>query len=230
MKIKTLMRGVICLWIGAFTGQAAVIVTTGTLPPTEFEVANPLPEEDIGSLSWRWTTENDRRDIGQQFQVAEAFTLSSIVIHSPGASPTTDTRNFSVIIESFADTSLSSARTTVSEQTGVLPSIGLGGYLTFELETPVAIEANTRYGFRLAFAEPLSTNSYAVQQVVGQTSYPYAHYQINYSSSSTPSGLNARMVFYLVPIPEPTSGVLLLGAVAGIGVLGRRRKTTVRHP
>lgn len=196
------------------SARADVTVTYSTNAPITAAVSNPVT--GYTTLSWKWTTDSpttDQRDVGQTFAVAESFTLDEIVLFTPGASATSTNRNFTLIIESFATNSVTSARTTVSSQTGVLPHLGSGNrYVSFSLDTPVVINTNITYGFRLSFDDPNAVNSMTFFYTL-QTAYPNGTaYNINYSSSSTPAALNSDMAFYLVPEPSVFS-------LAGLGLL-----------
>jgi hypothetical protein len=203
-------------------GASAVIVTVSSSAPTEnIELSNVGTQ--LTTTSVRWTTPTNKRDLGQTFTVEEAFDLSSLVIYTPGASPTTVERAFTLTIESFANSSVTSTRTTVSAQSGVLQNMGSGNqYVTFTLDTPVHIAANTVYGFRLGFdtedASSLLVLSYQGTYAGG------VGYQIDYSVSSTPSAVANDVGFYLVAVPEPSAAALLTFGAVGIAGLRRRHK------
>lgn len=195
------------------SARANVTVTYNTTAPTTAVVSNSVT--GYTTLSWKWMTDSpttDQRDVGQTFMVSTGFTLDQIVLFTPGASAGTD-RPFTLTIESFATNSVTSARTTVSTQAGVLPHLGSGNrYVSFTLDTPVSIAANQTYGFRLSFDDPGAQNSMTFSYTLSTAYGNGTAYQINYATSSDPSALNSDMAFYLVPEPS-------IAALAGLGLL-----------
>jgi len=229
------------LLLSASPRAAAAVLVTHTpsadfTPPIAPAVANPPGDSSMTTITWRWVDDTKHRDVGQQFQVDTTFTLSSIVLLVSSGNVTADT-GFTLVVEQFANStststaSVTSERTEISSQSGLLPSISQAGYLTFQLEEPVSIEAGKRYGFRLIFDDESSTNSVVWQVASGGGSYLYPQYMIDYAESTTPAAANSRAIFYLVPIPEPSSTALLLGlgALVAFVPLLLKRSGNCRH-
>jgi hypothetical protein len=207
---------------------AQVIVTASVSAPTDnIILSNTAPTTTNLSFLYTGSGAGEQRDVGQTFTVASAVDLDKVVLFQIGASATTSsTRNFTLTIESFATTLVDSARTLVSEQTGVLQSLPSGNqWVTFDLGTSVSLSAGTVYGFRFAFTTMDATSAFRLDQ---NSSYAGGTgYQIVYSTSSTPSAVSDAR-FYLQTVPEASTVAL---AVAGGSVLmlivRRRRQSSI---
>lgn len=221
MKKPILLLAIISNLLIVEKGLGAVMVTYKETAPTGDIVLSNTGTQTT-SLAVRSTPALGKRDVGQTFTVTEGFTLGSVVLYTPGASPSSITRNFTLTIESFATSSVSSVRTLVSAQSGVLPSLGLGGiYITFDLDTPVNINSGVVYGFRLGFDTEDATSSIPLSfqgSYAGGTGY-----QIDYSSSANPTALSSDLAFYLVADPIPESSALFMAGLGAVCLLWYRR-------
>lgn len=225
-----------------FTSSAfsAVTVTYSPTAPTENilkSVPLPIPANRAGN-TWKWIeTAQPYNEVGQLFTSDFAFELESISLYTAGASSAGGyTRTFTLFIDEFTGATLNGGRTTVWSQTGVLPSLGLGGqYVNFDLGDSVAIETDKIYGFRLAFNEQTPNSSMAITlSNLGTQPFGEHFYYYNPSTSSNLVSISTQSaVYYMTGVAIPEPGTALLGVLGGIGLMlrhtgcDRRKKKNV---
>ncbi|HWL52730.1 MAG TPA: PEP-CTERM sorting domain-containing protein [Chthoniobacteraceae bacterium] len=224
-KATFLHTGAFLLFAFATDGSGAVLVDyTKELPVEPIAISNPVTLP-TNSLSTRWTPANGRRDMGQMFRSDEDFSLHQIILYAPGASPTTVERPFTVYIEDYTGTSVSTFKSVVSQQGGVLPSLGEGQYVVLTLTQPVAITADTNYSFRLAFDQSQESNALALYLNPSSSYSSGTAFQMDFSGTGARSNLNGDMAFYLIAIPEPATYSYLAFGLVGLSLLGRVRRS-----
>jgi len=213
---------------------AQVLVTSNATAPTDNIIISNTAASSGSNLSFRYTGTgaSQQRDVGQTFTVPSTVDLDKVVVFMIGASATTITRNFTLTIESFATTSVTSNRTLVTAppQSGVLQSIGTGNqWVTFDLGSSVSLSSGITYGFRLGFDTMDASSTMGLDETIPAAYANGTAFQIDYSASSTPSALSGDFRFYLQTVPEPSTVAL---AVAGVSVLmlvvrRRRRQSSI---
>lgn len=145
--------------------------------------------------------------LASDFPEPRPFSIDFYELTSPGQSPTTGT--------------YLSSRGGYMQPTSATATAG--SYFTFDLDTPLTIEAGKSYGYVLAFD--------------AEATYQLMRLAVS-SGDADPAGTRAwqntngggwidtseTYVYYIqgTPVPEPAMGGLVL--MAGLGLLGRRKR------
>jgi len=217
----------LALLISAVSLTASVVVTTSLDEPVDFFASNSTGG---AGLQWRYDTTNGRRDLGQSFYTDSALSLSAVTYRlvgdsTPGAGSLTAAFTLS-IYEVPSAAGVPTAGTALSAQSGNMA--GLTGttadfnkYVTFTMDTPVALEADKYYAAILSF-DSQAANQNIVWSVSTNTNvYPDGRLVLTTDGTNYSTGTD--MVFYTTAIPEPSQTAAIAGVFLAALVLYRRK-------
>ncbi len=212
-------------------GRTAVVVDFGETVPTSDIITSYDPGTQ-STLGWLRTSDTNRIvaqtfitpgtpdylvssismklhfTVGQSFPAPSGFAIDFYQLTSPGQNPESGT---------YLSTQLGTMQPTTSTATA-------GSYLSFGLDTPVALQAGVSYGYVLSFMEVQEYNllHLAISDAAADPDGTRAWFRQN----GGPWGLadGQTYVYYIEgsAIPEPGT-IALLGVGAGLVLIMRRK-------
>lgn len=198
------------------TTRAAITLTSSGSPPTSNIVISATTQNN--SIQWR-NLPTGRRDVGQSFLTDSAFTLDSVkmrIAPSGGFGAGAANTDFSFDLYSVPNATTSPAGgTLITSQNGNLPStLANDAYVTFDIPD-VSLTANQQYIFMFSFTSPAANNEFLAYaaNTVGSTysnGTGWLYDETSYSIQTFDT------VFYLTPVPEPSSSCLLIFGAVGL--------------
>ncbi|MEZ5300746.1 MAG: choice-of-anchor R domain-containing protein [Verrucomicrobiales bacterium] len=215
--------------LAAFPVQAATVSLSTTAPTVDgADIANldlGTSFADFGT-SFLWT---DRPARGQTFVTGadpNGYTLSGITLIADRDA--LETASYTIRIGTVTGTAFSPV---ASETATIGMDIIENDYVSFILDTPIALDPSTTYGFDAGLSSPdggFSNHGWALLNnpggFAGGTAYNSGGSGVG---GATISSLNQDRLFHLdiaaVPaVPEPSRA--LLACLGGLGLIARRRR------
>lgn len=149
MRMNTIGKLVLAAGLAFCTAasDAGVISVSSTAPTQDgADIANFNGSTDAGGNGDPGHIWSDRPHQGQTFLTgsnAGGYELSAVTLKNLSTTTTTSP-TFNLLVGSLSGTVFTQLGAT---ETGVAPNIAPGNYITFTLDTPLALDANTTYAF-----------------------------------------------------------------------------------
>lgn len=219
----------------AFSGATAATISTDSVAPIA-DVAQYQVGNTIGGMSVRVNDSNPDRTLGQSFSSTIDGSFNAITVLSRGGN------DFSGLSSGEGDMILAVWDTDSNSSLGNFTvdfagmSFSNGDFVTFELESTIAVSSGGNYAFEMAwdpsyiagdsilrnFAINRDTNTgtYAVGSQISRTNYT------EIPVLTTNGGSNSHDLEFYVHTVVPETGMygLLVGCVVLTGVAFRRRR------
>jgi hypothetical protein len=224
----TLAAGAASLMFIGSASAAAVISASATAPTvTTHDIANAIGNEHISdNASDLWP---NRPSHGQSFLTLSnvgGYMLNSVTLKSNSGGDNGESGTaFNVVIGSLAAGVMTQIGTT---ETAVSSSYSSGDWITFTLDTPLALAASTQYGFLMGGS---AGGGFRTASNLDDSTYTGGAAISSGSNTGVPN-LNSvtdnagDRVFHVgltaVPVPEPSTTALL--GLGGLALILRRRK------
>jgi len=223
------------LILGTFLALAprsdAAVITTNPSAPSE-KILKSYSDDSGSKLNWNATAASGSswRDAGQMFLATDDVSLEAITFRITSVSAGAFGASVTIKVFETGDTITALQNGTLrSTEGGTLPDasgLAADDYITFTLDTPVALTQGKYYTVMLHF------DSVAANRQIGLSSGANQGAAANYWTSQTPfssyakgSNLTLTTYFQGTVVPEPSSvAALVCGGLVALALHGTRRR------
>jgi len=217
------------------SSQAAVSVSFGETVPTSNIITSYQPAS-LDALTWLYTPDTHRLvaqsfvtpadssylvsaitmqlngALGQSFSAPSGFSIGFYRLAGPGENPAAGT---------VLATQTGSMQPTTAEAQAL-------SYLSFNLDTPLVLEAGASYGYVLSFDSQASYNSLLLA-VSSSAPDPNGSRAWTQTDGGGWANVGETYVYYIEGTAVPEPGAIALLGLAGVLVLAARRKVAASN-
>lgn len=218
------------LVLGVHSAQAVTTISFSSSVPfasyADYSHTTIASGSNGGQRGW-----NANRTIAQTFSATSSWDLGSITVLTTAAYTLGTDTNYTLRIHELSGSVFNSTEfgNSIYSSTGSLIARPSGdNYLTFGLDSTVALESGKTYAISFDFTDPTAGSSIGLQTTYGTNAYPNGvWYERAYNAGTsswgnwTATGTNGDLNFWLNPVPEPSAAII--SAFGALGLLRRKR-------